>query len=282
MVGLIKKKVQRASGLSVAIKATMKAEIGGFEPVEAFHQFSFTTKLANCIQEREEVFRLAYQVYRDKGYILENENAWLVNSYDANPSTLILIVKDSSHRVVASVTLVFRDQGKLPAERIYKNEIYSYLKQGEKLLEISRLVINKDYRNSKEILTLLFNYICVCAFHINHCDGMIVQVNPKHKNYYMKLLRFEEIGSEKCCPSVQNAPAVLLYANSKVYFDGIQKRSMLQNQIKDRTLYSCFLSLENAELVAGYLKKQNSQLLYEEKQYFGLVEENEETTLCAF
>ena len=77
-------------------------------------------------------------------------------------------------------------------------------------MEISRLVINPEYRNAKEILQLLINNLAIYAHHVKGYSSLVKQVNPRHIAYYKTLLKFEEMGAEKPCRSMQNAPAVLL------------------------------------------------------------------------
>lgn len=264
---------QTISGVSLAINKTMASYQKGIPLVERPSTAGFTIKVANTLEEREAVFALAYKVYLEKGYINSNANEWLVQEYDANPETVILIVQDKAKNIAGSVTLVFDGNSKLPTEKIYGEEIQTLQDAGSKLLELSRLVINPDYRNSKEILVLLFNYLAIYSHHVKNYNGIVVQVNPRHKTYYKALLNFEEIGGEKPCPHVKNAPAVLLYLQVKKYQQEILRVSDI-NSKKERSLYSFFIKPEQENLVAYYLEKQCKPMTAEEKQYFGFSQSN--------
>lgn len=261
---------ETTSGLSLAISKTMKSYLNQEPLLEKQKQSDFTIKIANTLEEREAVYQLGYQVYLDKGYIKENANEWLVQNYDFDAETVILIVQDQNKKIAGSVTIVFDRYSKLPAESIYAEELKSLRSSGNKMAELSRLVISPDFRNSKEILVLLFNYLGILIHHVKRYNSFVVQVNPRHVNYYKALLKFEEIGLEKPCPHVQSAPAVLLYLATQTYqAEIIRCMYHKDHNTKDRTLYPHFLNLEQEKLVAYYLEKQIKPMNLDEKIYFG-------------
>ena len=270
-----------ASGLSLAIRKTLFSFKNNSSLVEKSNAGEFTIKVANTLEEREAVFNLAYQVYLKKGYIKENENEWLIQSYDTNSETIILIVQDRQKNIAGTITLVFDGDSKLPAEKIYNNELKLLRSSGKKMVEISRLVISHEHRNSKEILVLLFNYLAIITHHVKNYHGIITQVNPRHKTYYKSLLRFDEIGGEKPCPIVQNAPAVLLYLATSTYLSEITRKcAELKVENKNRSLYPYFIRAEQESLVAHYLAKQIRPMSMEEKIYFGLSESGIGKSVC--
>ena len=62
-------KRQSQSGVSLSIQKTISSAYEGHSLVDSSKSKEFTIKIANTLQEREEVFRLAYQVYLDKKFI---------------------------------------------------------------------------------------------------------------------------------------------------------------------------------------------------------------------
>jgi hypothetical protein len=269
-------KRESISSVSVAIRKTMVSLKSNEPLMEPQKRPEFHIKIANTLEERESVFRLAYQIYRDKGYIQENGNQWLLNPYDTAHETIVFIVQDQQKNIVGSITTLFDSPRKLPADKIYKEELQSLRQSGKKMAEIS-----PDYRNSKEILVLLFNYMAIYAYHVRRFDNLIIEVNPRHKEYYKSILCFEEIGAEKPCPQVQNAPAILLSLPLKRYQSEV-KRCHQQPTLekKERTLYPYFLKLEQENLVASYLEKQAKPMSADEKIYFGFAESGFSKAVC--
>lgn len=276
---------EKKTGVSEAIRGTMNSFSTGPNIISKTIPSEFTIKAANTLEEREAAFRLAYLVYLEKGYIKENTTKMLVQNYDSNPETVILIVQDKDKNIAGTLTLVFNGTTKLPAEKIYNQEISALKNKGEKMVEISRLVINDQYRSSKEVLLLLMNYLAIYSYHVKNYTSLIIQVNPRHKTYYKTLLNFDEIGTEKACPSVQNAPAILLYLPLSHYHSEVIRCSYPFSQYKkERSLYPSFLNPEQENLVSHYLEKQVKPISSEEKIYFGLSEsgKSHEKTSVAF
>lgn len=263
---------QRKSGVSTALEALSMHSL--IKPIiEKKQKTDLSIKVANTLEEREEVFKLAYKAYYQKKYVTFQENGRLIFKYDNQPETLVLVVRDSSQQIVGTATLVFDEFSKLPAENIYEEEIRSLKLSGKRSVELCRLVVHPEYRNAKDILVLLFNYAAIYICKVKHYDGLMIEVNPRHKAYYKSLLHFDEIGTEKQCPHVENAPSVLLYLPAETYYNEMEKiRSCKEVATRDRSLYSSFLKLEQEELVSQYLMKQASPMTMNEQIYFGLIE----------
>lgn len=272
---------QTESGLSIGINNTMISLQNGTPLSERQKPAEFIIKVANTLEEREAVFHLGYQIYLEKGFINQNPQEWLIQSYDANPETVILIVQDQNKKIAGSLTLVFDGNSKLPAEKIYGEEINELKTKGERMVEISRLVVCHEYRNAKEVLLLLMNYLMIYTYHVKSYSSLIIQVNPRHKTYYKALLNFDELGNEKSCPSVQNAPAVLLHLPlSRSQSEVKRLAGTFDPNKKERSLYTHFLNLEQEKLVAHYLEKQTKPITLEEKIYFGLTESGVNRAVC--
>ncbi len=269
------------SSVSIGIRKTITSLQNGIPLIENQKTGEYTIKVANTLEEREAVFKLGYQIYLEKGFIDENPQEWLVRNYDASSETVILNVQDKSKNIVGSVTLVFDGDCNLPAEKMYREEIKTLQDNGRKLVEISRLVIKPDNRNSKEILLLLFNYLAIYCYHVKNYTCLTVQVNPRHKTFYKSLLGFEEIGGEKSSPHLKNAPAVLIYLPLSVYQSEVKRLAGTQDQNKkERSLYPHFLNLDQEKLVAHYLQKQVKPITLEEKIYFGFTDSNIGKAIC--
>lgn len=269
------------SGVSQAINKTSQLLIEDQPLIENKEKKEFTIKIANTLEERQAVFRMGYQIYLSKGFIKPNSQNWMVQNYDFDEETIILMVQDQNKNLAGSVTLVFEENSKLPAEKIYGKELKDLKDSGERMIELSRLIINPEYRNSKEILVLLFNYLAIYSYHVKNSTSLVVEVNPRHKEYYKMLLNFDEIGKEKACPIVQNAPAVLLQLPLKRYqAEVIRCNNQSSSDKKDRSLYAFFLKPEQESLVAHYLAKQVKPMTMEEKLYFGFSESGINRAIC--
>ena len=267
------------SAVSMAIRNSMELSRQQSPLLEKSTTSGFSIKIANTLEEREAAFHLSYQVYLEKGYVKENGNQWLIQTYDSSAETVIFVVKDRAGVIIGSATLVFKGSVELPIEKTFGKEIKKLNTPENEIGEVSRLVISSKHRNSKEILVLLFNYMFIYGFHVKHINSCIVQVNPRHKTYYKKLLKFEELSEEKLCPSVQNAPAVLLHLPLSTYRSEVLGCNHNKNK-KNVSLYSYFIKPEQENLVAYYLKNQVKPISQEEKTYFGFIETTFGKAVC--
>jgi len=278
----MKTREELSSGVSNAIRTTVGENRRSNALIVKSEKSEFSVKLAQTLEEREAVFRLAYQVYFEKGFIKKNSREMLIREYDFDDATAILMVKDHSNNIVGSVTLVFDGESYLPAQTLYGEEILNLRRSGEKTVEISRLIIDPKFRNSKEILLLMINYLFIFASYVRNFTYLAIEVNPRHKNYYQELLGFHQVGGEKPCPSVENAPALLLCLPLCHYKKELTRCERLVGlNKKERTLYQQFIRPEQEDLVIYYLSRQIQPMTGEEKEYFGFsnVEQNEKVCL---
>lgn len=261
---------KQRSGVSLAIKKSMQNFRSGWPLIKNKSPSSFTIKVANTLKERAAAYHLGYKSYFEKGFIKANENQWLIQDYDANENTVVLIVQDQQKNIAGTVTLVFDNYSKLPAEKIYKEELNILRNQEGRIVEISRLVIDPQYRNAKEILVLLFNYLYIYAYFVENYNCLAIEVNPRHVAYYQELLHFRTIGAEKPCPLVKGAPAILMYVPLRHMQEEVVRLSKnVVDEKNNRSLYKYLLKPEQQRLVSHYLEKQTMPMSFEEKEYFG-------------
>lgn len=268
---VIMRPAKRLSSVSVALNQSILS-LTKNEPVKELAPSGYTIKIANTLEERESAYRLAYQVYLNKGYVKENPYKWLVKNHDFNSETTTLIVQDKNKNTIGTVSMLFDGDEAIPAEAIYGDEIKFLKQRKEKIIEISRLAIADNHRNAKEILVLLFNYLYIYSYYVKKYTCLTIEVNPRHKEFYRSILCFNEIGSEKPCPNVQNAPAILLYVSLQHGANEIAKSQKTNIQKKTRNLFPYFLKPNQESLVAEYLQKQHKPMSDEEKIYFGFTD----------
>lgn len=234
-------KTKRLSGVSAAIRSTIAGSANAPQNLKEFR-----IKVAQTVDEREAAFRLGYKAYLEKGYVKKCKSEKLICDYDFAPETVILIVTDRLKQIAGTVTLVFSEDTNLPAKKVYRQEFNSIELSGKKVAEYCRFAIDPSYRNSREILSLLFEYASIYIETVKRYDGFIIEVTPRHSIFYKELLGFVLISKPKCCPQVANTVGVLLYLSSE---------SFRQKTISQSGFYK-FFNLQNKALIADYLSRQ--------------------------
>jgi hypothetical protein len=85
----------------------------------------------------------------------------IVSKFDAQLSTLVLLIQDSCGREAATVSLVFDSPAGLPCDEVHGAELAPLRAQGRRLAEVTRLAIDPAHAGDKTLLVQLFNYISV-------------------------------------------------------------------------------------------------------------------------
>lgn len=220
-------------------------------------------------KSRSRAYALAHRVYKGCGYA-PNDEGMLVSPSDASPQTLTLLVQTDSGRDAATITLVFDSSQRLPCDEIYGTELDALRAQGRRLVEVTRLAIDEEHQRSKALLVRLFNFSYVFAKRVRGFDDFVIEVNPRHVNYYRRLLAFEPAGPERACPRVQGAPAVLLRLDLSIPEREVRRVGGKGLAANERALYPHFYSWLEEYAVAEFLARTHKPMTEAEARYFGL------------
>lgn len=112
---------------------------------------------------------------------------------------------------VSATLSLSRDSGSgLLAEQLYPDEIPRLRHPGHVLCEATRLAVDPDCGDSRDLLLSLFRATYEYARAVFDATDIIIEVNPRHAGYYERVLGFVRVGKTRICPRV-DAPAVLLH-----------------------------------------------------------------------
>jgi hypothetical protein len=208
-------KPRRSTAVSQVLRAITTQDLlpDVWQVMTAEGNSEFSVRVASDHDTRRKAYALAYRVYRRCGYVEESTTQLCVSPYDAFTGTITLLAEDKNGREIGTVSLVFDSPLGLPCSEIYGEEVNAVRNQGRKLVEVTRLAIEEDAPNPRNLLLHLFSLSYIFARHVGGCTDMIIEVNPRHVDYYRRFLRFDQIGPERPCPRVKDAPAVLMCMN---------------------------------------------------------------------
>ena len=146
-------------------------------------------------------------------------------------------------QVIGTMTLGFDVGNGLLADALYKAEIDVLRARGGSVAEITKFALDTKM-TSKRFLAAMFNVAYIYLCNLWRYTDLVIEVNPSHAPFYVRMLGFVEIGSERMCPRV-NAPAVLLWLNlveKQRHMRAVAGHHELAKQ--DRTLYPYFFPAE--------------------------------------
>lgn len=198
-----------------------------------FSTNDFRIRLADTEVGRNSASMLVNKMYSWRGYpglhkIKDNPNQ----------ITLAASMKDT---LVGTITLSIDSAAGLMADEIFKAEVDKHRGPGSKLCELTKLAFDAD-ADSPFPLAALFHICFIYARRIHHCTDAFIEVNPRHRRYYERMLGFKQEGELKMNPRV-SAPAYLLC----LQLDHMEEQILKHGGTSDhpeltRSLYPYFFS----------------------------------------
>ena len=169
-----------------------------------------------------------------------------------SPNQIVLMVLDHDHPI-ATATLGLDSAVGLLADELYKEEADCLRSEGRRLCEMTKLAVDHVVR-SKRVLASLFHVSLIYGHHLHGRTDCLIEINPRHLNFYKTMLGFEEHGGLKMCPRV-NAPARLLRLN----VEHVESRIAAlgghgERMRKERSLFPYFFSKAEEEGIVRRLK----------------------------
>jgi hypothetical protein len=164
-------------------------------------------KVASQPEEFEEAYRLVAANYQASGYEPPGSKPIRFTPYHALPDTTTYVAKHEG-RVVATFSLVPDNHllG-LPLETIFPEEIAALRQGGARMAEVTSFAAGEmSLREFSQVFLALIRLMK--QHHVRHGgDTWVITVNPKHRNFYTKVLGYVPLGPCRPHPKVQGAPA---------------------------------------------------------------------------
>lgn len=174
---------------------------------------TFQIRLANTETVRSHASSLIHRMYASRGYTVNNP-------LQENPHRVTMTISEED-KVIGTITLGIDSPSGLLADEIFKDEVDSYRARGRKVCELTKLAFDPTTR-SKTALASLFHIIFIYLRRVQKCTDIFIEVNPRHRRFYERMLGFKKHGPKKMNPRV-NAPAYLLCVETDYVEEQIQK-----------------------------------------------------------
>ena len=167
-----------------------------------------TVRAANSRDELEEVYRLVYLSYLQRGYIAESPVQMRFSVFNALPET-ITFVGEVGGEIIAAGTMVPDTPMGLPMDEVYRYEVQALRDQGRRLTEVTMLADRRhEIHRTLPVVMLLMKHIFEYATLVLKANDLCITINPRHETYYRRFLLFQQLGGLKNYPSVRNNPAL--------------------------------------------------------------------------
>jgi hypothetical protein len=193
----------------------------------------FKIRLADTEAGRNSASMLINKMYSWRGYAGSHEVR-----ENPNRITLTAYMRDS---LIGTVTLAIDSPVGLLADEIFKDELDRHRGPGRKLCELTKLAFDSSV-HSKFALASLFHICFIYARRLHECSDVFIEVNPRHRLYYERMLGFTRLGELTANPRV-NAPAYLLWLDLDYVEEQIRQFGGTSDHAEaTRSLYPYFFS----------------------------------------
>lgn len=204
----------------------------------------FKIRLADTPDGRNSASMLIDKMYSWRGYSTTKKIQEGINQ--------ITLTATDDHTVIGTVSLNVDSPIGILADEIFKDEIDSYRSRGRKVCELTKLAFDQNIR-SKMALAALFHVAFIYGRYLHQCTDVFIEVNPRHRHFYERMLGFKCQGEQKINPRV-NAPALLLCVDLDYVDQQIRKLGgSSDHHGTEKSLYPYFYSHREEEGIANRL-----------------------------
>jgi hypothetical protein len=170
------------------------------DPAELEAAFKIRVSQMQHARPPRDAHRLVEEQYGRRGYQLPQAKR--------DPNLMTFVAYDEGHIVGTVSVRIDARRRRLAADDLYPEELAALRREGRRICEFTRLAVDTAIA-SKPVLGSLFHTACMYASALRQRDYMVIEVNPRHAEFYARALNFHKIGPERMNLTVQ-APAVLL------------------------------------------------------------------------
>jgi hypothetical protein len=222
-----------------------------FEDVIVNHD-SYGIRLTDTADGRNSASMLINKMYAWRGYAGTHQ-------LNDDPNRITLTATDKGD-VVGTLSIGIDSPSGLLADQLFKEELDVHRAKGSRLCEFTKLAFDPSVR-SKTALANLIHLAVIYARDIHKCSEIVIEVNPRHRRFYERMLGFTQEGELKTNPRVE-APAYLLRVNLEFVTEQIQKYGgtfSADNNVSERSFYPYFFSPREERGIINRLLRMDEQ-----------------------
>ena len=196
---------------------------------------SYGIRLTDTSDGRNTASMLISRMYAWRGYTGDHQPG-------SDPNRITLTATDKGD-VVGTLSIGIDSEVGLMADEIFKDELDAHRQRGAKLCEFTKFAFDPSVR-SKTALANVFHLAVIYARDMHGCTDIVIEVNPRHRRFYERMLGFRKEGELKTNPRV-DAPAYLLRVNLQYVTEQIARFGgtwAAEGETEERSFYPYFFS----------------------------------------
>ncbi|WP_229217620.1 GNAT family N-acetyltransferase [Massilia forsythiae] len=213
---------------------------------------SYGIRLTDTPEGRNSASMLINKMYAWRGY-------GSAHQFTDDPNRITLTATDKGE-VVGTLSIGIDSPIGLMADQVFKEELDAHRNNGARLCEFTKFAFDPSVR-SKVSLANLFHLAVIYARDIHNCTDIIIEVNPRHRRFYERMLGFVQEGELKVNPRV-DAPAYLLRVNLAYVTEQIEQYGGTyteNSEVTERSFYPYFFSPREELGIIHRLQRMDEQ-----------------------
>lgn len=196
---------------------------------------SYGIRLTDTSDGRNSASMLINRMYAWRGYSGDHQPS-------NDPNRITLTATDKGE-VVGTLSIGIDSEVGLMADEVFGAELDAHRANGARLCEFTKFAFDPSVR-SKTALANVFHLAVIYARDMHGCTDIIIEVNPRHRRFYERMLGFRKEGELKINTRV-DAPAYLLRVNLKYVTEQISifgGTFAADGETEERSFYPYFFS----------------------------------------
>jgi hypothetical protein len=210
--------------------------------IENMGEQQFKIRLAHTDASRSAATMLVQQRYAWRGY--------KAGEIKKQPNRITLVAYFSD-QIVGSLNIGYDSPEGLSADERYKEEIDALRAQGLNIGEITKLAIDENAGN-KQVLAGMINIAYLYGL-IHGVTDAVIEVTPRHKPFYQRMLDFRQIAGERFYAS-SNTDVVLMHIKIAHIGKRIEAVGGKGSGSGDRSIYPYFFHPKDQQGMMERLK----------------------------
>ena len=214
---------------------------------------SYGIRLTDTSDGRNSASMLINRMYAWRGYSGDHQPS-------NDPNRITLTATDKGE-VVGTLSIGIDSEVGLMADEVFGAELDAHRANGARLCEFTKFAFDPSVR-SKTALANVFHLAVIYARDMHGCTDIIIEVNPRHRRFYERMLGFRKEGELKINTRV-DAPAYLLRVNLKYVTEQISifgGTFAADGETEERSFYPYFFSpREERGIINRLLRMDESQ-----------------------
>lgn len=192
---------------------------------------NFQIRMVSSEDCRSDASSLIHRMYATRGYTVSNP-------LPEHEHRFTMTISEND-QVLGTITMGMDSQSGILADEIFKDEIDQSRRQGRKVCELTKLAFDPSVR-SKVALASLFHMVLIYVRRVQGVRDVFIEVNPRHRRFYERMLGFKARGPKKMNPRV-NAPAYLLCVDTDYVEEQVRRvGGTSAHEDAEKTLYPYF------------------------------------------